>query len=79
MTSSELNEVQRKRIEHALETVPFARLLGIQLESVELGRSVMSLEIRDELKQNNAVVHGGAIASLIDTTTAFALISYSSG
>ena len=74
MTASDLTEAQLRRIERALDTVPFARLLGIHLESIEPGLSVLSLEIRDELKQNNGVVHGGAIASLIDTATAFAII-----
>ena len=74
MTASELTEAQLRRIERALDTVPFARLLGIHLESIEPGLSVLTLEIRDELKQNNGVVHGGAIASLIDTATAFAII-----
>ena len=32
------------------------------------------LPIREELKQNNAIVHGGAIASLIDSAMAFAII-----
>jgi uncharacterized protein (TIGR00369 family) len=74
MITSGLTEVQRQRIERALDAVPFARLLGIQVESVEPGFSVLSIEIRNELRQNHGVVHGGAIASLIDTATAFAII-----
>ena len=69
-----LTETQRERVERALDTVPFARLLGIQLESVDAGHAVLSLHIRDELKQNHGVVHGGAIASLIDSAMAFAII-----
>jgi len=69
-----LTEAQRERVERALDTVPFARLLGIQLESVDPGLAVLSLHIRDELKQNHGVVHGGAIASLIDAAMAFAII-----
>lgn len=74
MTVPELTEAQREGIEKALETVPFARLLGIHLESVEPGHAVLSMNVRDELKQNHGVVHGGAIASLIDSATAFAII-----
>lgn len=74
MTGAELTEAQRTRIEKALDSVPFAGLIGIKLEAVESGFAVLSLEIREELKQNNGVVHGGAIASLIDTATAFAII-----
>jgi len=71
---SELTEAQRQRVERALDTVPFAKLLGIQLESVVSGHAVLVLPIREELKQNNAIVHGGAIASLIDSAMAFAII-----
>ena len=74
MTSGKLTEDQRRRIHEALETVPFAKLIGIELEAVEPGLAVLGLDIRAELKQNNGVVHGGAIASLIDTATAFAII-----
>jgi uncharacterized protein (TIGR00369 family) len=73
-STSQLTEAQRQRVERALNSVPFARLLGLQVELVEPGRAVMSLPIRDELKQNHGVVHGGAIASLIDSAMAFAII-----
>ncbi|MDQ6653607.1 MAG: PaaI family thioesterase, partial [Acidobacteriota bacterium] len=63
------------RIQKALGTVPFARLLGIELEHVGTGTATLVLEVRKELTQNHGVVHGGAIASLIDTATAFAIIS----
>jgi uncharacterized protein (TIGR00369 family) len=71
---SELTEAQRQRVERALDTVPFAKLLGIQLESVIAGQAVLVMPIREEHKQNNAIVHGGAIASLIDSAMAFAII-----
>jgi len=38
------------------------------------GAATLGLEIRKDLMQNHGVVHGGAIASLIDTATAFAII-----
>ena len=74
MTKPGLTEAQRKRVEAALGTVPFASLLGIQLDSVEDGRATLSLQIRDDFKQNNGVVHGGVIAALIDSATAFAIL-----
>ncbi len=72
--SSSLSDSQRKRIEAALSTVPFARLLGIKLESIEPGRATLSLQIRDDFKQNAGVVHGGVTAALIDSATAFAIL-----
>ena len=75
MKAGKLTKAQLSRIENALERVPFAGLIGIELEAVESGVATLGLEIREELKQNNGVVHGGAVASLIDTATAFAIIS----
>jgi uncharacterized protein (TIGR00369 family) len=74
MNYQELSESQQKRIEAAIQNVPFASLLGMQVESVEPGAASMTLQIRDDLRQNNGVVHGGAIATLIDSVAAFAVI-----
>lgn len=75
MNSEKLTASQVERIQKALETVPFAKLLGIELEEVAPGTATLGLDIREDLKQNNGVVHGGVIASLVDTATAFAIIS----
>jgi uncharacterized protein (TIGR00369 family) len=69
-----LSESQQKRIESAVANLHFGKLVGIKLEAVEPGFATMTLEVRDELLQNNRVVHGGAIASLIDSVAAFAVI-----
>lgn len=74
MTVPELTEAQRERIEKALDSVPFAKLMGIKLDSVEPGHAILSMHVREELKQNNSIAHGGAIASLIDSAMAFAII-----
>jgi uncharacterized protein (TIGR00369 family) len=74
MNCSGLTETQQRRIERALENVHFAKLIGIQLDTVEPGMATMTMEVRPELTQNNGVVHGGAIASLVDSATAFAII-----
>ncbi|MGH9429749.1 MAG: PaaI family thioesterase, partial [Terriglobia bacterium] len=73
--TAKITAAQLRRIRQAVETVPFARLLGIELDEVGSGTATLGLNVRDELKQNHGVVHGGAIASLIDTATAFAIIS----
>jgi uncharacterized protein (TIGR00369 family) len=75
MKTGKLGPEQIKRVTSALERVPFAKLIGIELDEVDSGTATLAFDIRDELKQNNGVVHGGAIASLIDTATAFAIIS----
>jgi uncharacterized protein (TIGR00369 family) len=75
MTSTTLSPDQEQRVRQALAKVPFAKLLGIELESFAAGVAVLVMPLHDNLKQNSGVVHGGAIASLIDTATAFAIIT----
>lgn len=75
MTGTKITAAQLRRIRKAVDTVPFAKLLGIELDDVSSGTATLGINVRDELKQNHGVVHGGAIASLIDTATAFAIIS----
>ena len=74
MNFSGFSESQQKRIEIAVQNLAFGQLLGIKLEAAEPGLASMSLAVRDELRQNNGVVHGGAIAALIDSAAAFAVI-----
>ncbi len=74
MTTATLTDAQRKRIEEALGTVPFAKLLGIKLGAIEPGDATLTLQIRDEFRQNAGVVHGGVTAALIDSATAFAIV-----
>jgi uncharacterized protein (TIGR00369 family) len=50
-------------------------LLGIKLVNVEPGIVTLSLESKTELKRQNGILHGGAIASLIDTAAALAVLS----
>lgn len=57
-----------------IDKVPFARLLGIEIESVEPGLAVLSMKIRDDLKQNHGIAHGGSIAALIDSAMAIAIM-----
>ncbi len=75
MTGERITAAQLRRIQKAVGTVPFARLLGIELDDISPGTATLGLTVRKELTQNHGVVHGGAIASLIDTATAFAIIS----
>jgi uncharacterized protein (TIGR00369 family) len=75
MTGTKLTPAQLRRIQKAIDTVPFARLLGVELDAIDRGTATLGLTIRQELTQNHGVVHGGVVASLIDTATAFAIIS----
>jgi acyl-CoA thioesterase len=74
MTGAKISAAQLRRAQRAIGTVPFARLLGIELDDIGRGTATLGLTVRKELTQNHGVVHGGAVASLIDTATAFAII-----
>jgi acyl-CoA thioesterase len=74
MSGVKLTAAQTRRLRAAANAVPFSRLLGIELVEVTSGSATLSLEVRDDLKQNHGVVHGGAIASLIDSAMAYAII-----
>lgn len=45
----------------------FPQVVGLELEEVRVDYARMRLPFRDELEQPAGVVHGGAIATLIDT------------
>jgi acyl-CoA thioesterase len=55
--------------------VPYIKLLGMELIDLRDGEAVLRLKMRDELRQPHGLLHGGATASLIDTATAFAVIT----
>jgi len=53
----------------------FPHLVGLQLEDVRRDYSRMRLPFRPELNQPGGMVHGGAIATLIDTVVVPAIAS----
>ena len=57
-----------------IDEIPFARLLGIEADLVEPGHAVLSIKIRDDLKRNGGIAHGGVAAALIDSAMAFAIV-----
>jgi uncharacterized protein (TIGR00369 family) len=75
MSENRLNEARVARIREAFASVPYAKFLGLELGKMKPGEASLHLEVRDELRQNQGVVHGGAVASLIDTASAFAVVT----
>lgn len=59
-------------IRQFLPTSPYIGHLGIQLTMIQPGRAQLSLPFGDALVTSGTIVHGGAIASLIDTAAAVA-------
>ncbi len=72
---TELSAEHRRIAREVFETIPFARLLGMELSEIEPGRATVRLQMQDKLRQHRHLMHGGATASLIDTATAFAVAS----
>jgi uncharacterized protein (TIGR00369 family) len=75
MSENDLDEAQLARARKAFASVPYAKFLGLELGELRSGEATVHLDVRDELKQNRGVMHGGAIASLIDTASAFAVVT----
>jgi uncharacterized protein (TIGR00369 family) len=75
MSENKLDEARVARIHEAFASVPYAKFLGLELGEMKPGEASLHLEVRDELRQNQGVVHGGAVASLIDTASAFAVVT----
>lgn len=75
MRRTALTDEDKTRLQDALRKVPFAQLLGLELGEIERGEAKFHLAVRDELKQNKGLMHGGVIASLIDTAAAFAAVT----
>jgi len=74
MNTPELTDEQRRRLEHARDSVPFLKLLGVEVEAAGPGTATLRLPLRHELMRNDNIVHGGVMASLIDSAFAFAII-----
>lgn len=68
-----ITDEQRSFAANVLHSLPFSQLIGMKLVDLERGRAVISIEMRDDLKQPNGILHGGVTAALIDTAMAFAV------
>lgn len=69
----EITPQQRAFAENALHTLPFSKLIGMRLEDLQPDLAVISIDMRDDLRQPSGVLHGGVTATLIDTAMAFAV------
>jgi len=69
----EITDEQRAFAENALHNLSFAKLIGMKLVDLKIDEAVISIEMRDDLRQPSGVLHGGVTATLIDTAMAFAV------
>lgn len=65
---SKLFEFGRK----ILNNQPFSVLLGTELEFFEPGKAILTLRVREELKQQHGFVHGGVVSYLADNALTYA-------
>ncbi len=68
-----ITEERRQRAAAALQSLPFARLIGMRLVDIRPNEAVIAIDMRDDLQQPSGVLHGGVTATIIDTAMAFAV------
>ena len=75
MSEIPLTPEQSSRLREAIARIPYAQLLGINFEGGTRGAASLSMSARTELERFGGIMHGGALASLVDTASAFAVLS----
>ena len=75
MSKTDVEDSRLERARNSFAKVAYAKFLGLELCELKSGDVTVCLDVRDDLKQNHGVVHGGAIASLIDTASAFVILT----
>ncbi len=67
-------EQDRRALFVFFRNFPFNLLMGMELLEVDPGRSRLSMSWREDLCQPAGILHGGAIASLVDTAIAHSIL-----
>ena len=75
MSKTDVEDSRLERARNAFAKVAYAKFLSLELCELKSGNVTVCLDVCDDLKQNHGVVHGGAIASLIDTASAFVILT----
>ena len=75
MNDTALTVEELARLQAAFAQVAYARLLGLELVEVARGTALLALTVRPELTRMEGIMHGGALASLMDTASAFAVLT----
>jgi len=63
------------QIEPAIEPLPFAKLMGVNVVSIAPDLVVGELKVREDLCTRPAVLHGGAYMAFADTIGAIATVA----
>jgi len=70
---AEITPEQRAFAAKSFHSMSFSKLIGMKLVDLRPDEAVISIEMRDDLRQPSGVLHGGVTATLIDTAMAFAI------
>jgi uncharacterized protein (TIGR00369 family) len=72
--SGESLDEQRQKLFQFFREFPFFKLMGIELLEIEPGRAKLKSTWRPDLVQPAGIMHGGVIASLVDTSIAQSIL-----
>ena len=75
MTDPQPPPADLERLREIFTQIAYVRLLGIEFVGAGPGSATFALEVRPELMRQGGLMHGGALASLIDTAAAFAVMT----
>ena len=64
-----------QRIKESFDKQNFLTLIGANLEQAEYGKVVTSCSRRDDLTQQQGLLHGGVVTSLADITCGYTALS----
>lgn len=75
MEHNEELDALKKAMMQALNSSPYYRLLGMEVLELGEGRSKLRIKVRQDHHNLYGILHGGVIASLLDSTCTIALAS----
>lgn len=67
-------EKDRQALKAFFRAFPFNQLMGMELLEIDPGRARLSMSWREDLCQPAGILHGGTLASLVDTAIAHAIL-----
>ena len=73
MSKPQLNPKYTKAISKLVNQSPYFSLISMKIKDLEWGTSVLEVELKEKHLQPFGYVHGGAIASVIDAATFWAV------
>ena len=71
----EENNALYQRVKDSFDKQGFLKLIGAKLESVEKGRAVISCTKRDDLLQQQGLIHAGVVTTIGDVACGYPALS----